>query len=323
MNSLEIQLDPRDFKDVTQLPLQNEESSLWINTVFNITREGILPARFLRGFLPAFKLAEDIRRISDGRITPTVRVFQPIHFSTFTDDVDEDVVKEQQELGISCILAMSKRHFPLTEVLVENDQPFTDKAEEILVEVASLIDPPADLLDRLKRSGRKWGGELGEARSLIYGAHHPFGWSDLFHPAFFEACPPRVVVNSLPPAEKKFTLIRGEVLEKVPKTPLARLVREGVKIDLPLNISGAHYICIRSDETRRILEPDLRLARTLCCEDVLELMQTELGSLRSGSTKSNLKKAFVDLQVLMEDLSGVKIEDLRGVSFQEIIGGEI
>ena len=131
-----------------------------------------------------------------------------------------------------------------------------------------------------------------------------------------------MVVNTLPPSEKKFTLIRGQILEAIRGTNLAELIRGGERINLPLNICGAHYIPIK-DEQGRKLEVDFEQARTMSCEDIIAHIQTELVGVKSGSIKSNLRKALIDLQTLMEDLSGTNIKDLRGVLFGELIGAEI
>ncbi|MBI2621515.1 MAG: hypothetical protein HYW63_02600 [Candidatus Levybacteria bacterium] len=216
MRDIEIeQSELLDFKNPEKIVIPDSTQELWVSNVFGINKEGQLPARFLSGFISTFSLAKLIAERTEGAIVPTVRIFRPINISRHINGVSEEASQWQITRGSEILALFAKNHFPEIPFFVEDDGQITDEALEILSGISGLISDHCnpELLKKLTGSGRRRGGEEGARNALIYAAHHPFGWSDLHHPSIFLTTPPEVVINSMPPSERKFSAVRGLVKE--------------------------------------------------------------------------------------------------------------
>lgn len=293
------------FKNPRAITLDQGDRKIWINSVFGVNREGLLPARFLSGFLSSFGLAELIQTSSKGEVVPTVRVFIPQHISAFVNGIPSDTVEKQTEIGTSLLTALIKKRFPTVDVLFEKDRPISSDALEKLKQVTDLFLSSASgsQLQSLNQSGRNRGGEDGEKNAMIYAAHHSFGWSDLQFAAILEKKPPFTVINTLPPSEKPFIGIREIIKNHVLNSQAASLLCAGKRFDLVMMMSDRpHYLLITNPDGE-ILEPtvaDLGLASS---GEILDRLATRAKEDHSPWIRENLRRAKIDFERLLNTIS--------------------
>lgn len=290
-----------------------------INTVFNINPNGMLPAGFLKGFLPGFKMAQLIAEQTNGKVVPEVRVFEPTRFTTFVNQIDPEKAAAQISLGNAVIDAMAKKHFPAIDFHFGVDQPITTEGLQILAKVNELIPGEhTDVLNSLRNTGIKYGGLSGQALAVLYPAHHPFGWLNIEHPTIFADTPKGQVINLLPPSERRFTTIRQATLAEVKSSELAKLLSPKDTAEFELEISGAHYISVKN-EIGTFIEPSLARVLNQSCRETSEEYSLLINQHKKG-VRSNLKSASRDFQLMIACLADTQTPEEEEQTLRTIIG---
>lgn len=298
MRSIEIEKTQlEDFKSAEAFSVA-EDKTVLINNVFGINNNGMLPARFLSGFLSTFSLARTIQEVSDGDINPQVRIFRPINITQHINGISDEATKRQIKQGNKMLQSLAFQHFSTIDFFIEDDLPITENALQVLLQVASLIDLHCDkeVIGKIRESGRIRGGEQGAQNALIYAAHHPFGWIDLHHPSIFREVPPHVIINTLPPSEKKYTEVRKRLEQIIGGSGSELIVPIGTRQELVINMCGTpHYIFLEDEKGNR-QEPSIDEVLSITCAEVLDDMRRRFKSEQNIFLKENLRRACRDLE---------------------------
>lgn len=173
-----------------------------------------IPARFCAGLIPAIALS---RQLAVHGVKSTVRLIDPSPIANYCNGWE---ISEPQHRGI------------LSEFLTDHGVNFFfDEAEQMTEsaigvlkavghELESATDPViADMVIRIRESGRKHGGELGADNAVLYMAAHPFSWLDMYHPLVWsrqyspDTC---CFVNLMSKPEARFTMIRKHLRNRRP-----------------------------------------------------------------------------------------------------------
>jgi hypothetical protein len=324
MKNIEIGIQHlTNFKEPeSQVKLSVPESSITINNVFGINKDGILPARFLSGFIPTFTLAGDIQNSSNCK--PHVRIFRPTNISRFVNNIPQGILEKQIAAGNLELRRFASRFFPQVNFSIEEDEPVSEEALKVLARIGELIQTQGaiDLQDGLKDSGRKMGGQDGESNSFLYAANHLFGWEDMHHVAFFQQIPGDTVINTTPPSEKKFKKIRDLVLGFT-QEDIKEMKIGGVHKDLVISMCGTpHYIFLKGSDGNAI-EPSFDEVLSIVCAEILDDMQARFKNEKDSKLKDNLRRIRTDFKKLLLTLSANNEGILREITFESLIKGEL
>ncbi len=165
-----------------------------------------IPARFCAGFIPAIDLA---KKLSSNMVRTNIRLIDPTPIANHCNGwKDND----------------SRFRDIVSEFLSANNVEFTfDGAENvsqdslaILSELGAELDSASDpeilgLVQRIKESGRKHGGDMGAKNAVLYMAAHPFSWLDLYHPLIWarkHVPEDTLFANLMSKPESRFTIVR-------------------------------------------------------------------------------------------------------------------
>lgn len=311
-----------NFKNGQSITLGARMGTLMINAVFSINKEGILPARFLSGFLPAAQLAETIVRETDGAVHPTVRIFIPEHLNRAANGISSDVAAPQLLRGTAVINQFAVG-YPEVRFLLEKDEPMQDEAVAVLATIAQTIAHACseDEIAKVKGNGKNRRGEHGQNGALLYAAQHPFGWSDLYHEAIFATRPPFTVINTLPPSERSYTAIRQKVLEQIKLSDHQDLICEGEHFDLTISMCGRPHYLLITDTNGAALEPTLDDLYSTNCGEILDVMKQRIKSEKEPGIRENLRRAKADFEKLLMSFARERKVDVFDAKFSELIGG--
>jgi len=302
----------------SQVGFSVPESGLTINNVFGVNTEGILPARFLSGFIPTFDLASDIENISGRK--PHVRIFRPTNINQLVNNIPQAIVDRQVKAGNLELSRFAARFFPNVDFSIEEDEPINDEALKIFTRIADLIQMQGSMQmqDGLKDSGRKIGGEGGESNSFTYAAHHLFGWQDLHHLSIFQEMPEDRVINTLPPSDKKFKTIRELVLGFA-QEDIQEMRIEGNHTDLIINMSGTPHYYFLKDSNGNAVEPSFDEVLSVVCAEILDDMQTRFKSEKDSKLEDKLRRVRADFKKLLLTLSVNNEGVLKELTFGSLI----
>jgi len=325
MSSLEInKTQLEQFKSSEVIHFPEAEGTVWINNVFGVNKDGLLPARFLSGFISTFSLAKTIQELSGNHLTSRVRIFRPINITKHVNGISQSSIEDSIKLGSEMIQLLAIRHFPAVDFFIEDDEEVSDNALQVLSDVASIIELNCEEshLQKTKESGRTRGGHLGEKNAILYSAHHPFGWSDLHHKDIFESVPPVNVINTLPPSEKKYSEIR-RVVRQVINADSELFVPISIRKELIINMCGLpHYLFIEDSNGHR-LEPSLNEIINANCAEVLRDMKLRSKTEPNSFLSENLRRAMRDLEKLFSLFAQGNMEVLQEQTFLELTGRSI
>ena len=174
-----------------------------------------MPARFCAGLIPAIKLSRQLRLKGFESI---VRIIDPTPIAYYCNGWQ---TKQSQFRDV------------ITEFLDDsNINFFFDGAEQVCsgalellsalgAELESSTDEKViDIVQRIKESGRRHGGELGANNATLYMAAHPFSWLDMYHPLIWKksySAEGFQFVNLMSKSEKRFTVIREFLRKRRPE----------------------------------------------------------------------------------------------------------
>lgn len=173
-----------------------------------------MPARFCAGLIPAIELS---RQLKLNTFKSIVRVMDPTPIANYCNGWQTKQPQFQDATA---------KFFDSNGVTF-----FFDEAEqvgngalEVLsalgVELESSIDEKVvDMVQRIKQSGRRYGGDSGANNATLYMAAHPFSWLDMHHPLIWKRVYPSEgyqFVNLMSKPEERFTVIRRFLQKRRP-----------------------------------------------------------------------------------------------------------
>lgn len=189
-----------------------------ISVVMYEHQEGI-PARFCAGLVPALKLADshELRQ----HFHTTIRIIDPIPIVNHCNgwSVGSSRMKEcVRRLLAECYPGASKP--PL--IFFDEAEPVNEKMlgvfQEVIRELESADEKIRGVVQQLKESGRRHGGERGEEHALLYIAAHPFSWLNFYHHSVWKrsSLPHCQYVNLMSRSEEPFSRVRRFLIKKRP-----------------------------------------------------------------------------------------------------------
>jgi len=118
-----------------QISIRSQD--LTVNTVFGIHGTEDLPARFLSGFIPGFGLAEFLQE--SGANNPTLRIFIPQQIAETVNHLDPVSSQINRQFGQALLQHFVDNFHPDIFVSFDPDEPLTDTAFDILLQLADLL----------------------------------------------------------------------------------------------------------------------------------------------------------------------------------------
>lgn len=165
-----------------------------------------LPARFCAGLVPAVDVS---RQLKQNGFKSVVRVIDPTPIADYCNGWQ---------------LRQTQFRDVVTDFFNRNSIAFFfDEAErvdngatEILMELGGELESAedekvADMVRRIKASGRRHGGNSGMENASLYMAAHPFSWLDMHHPLIWKKSYPSAghqFVNLMSTSEERFAVVR-------------------------------------------------------------------------------------------------------------------
>ncbi len=185
-----------------------------VNTVAYEHSKGI-PARFCAGLIPLIRL---VRILELEGLRPIVRIIDPSPIARYCNGWKA---------------TESKMNSIATDFLCQNGivRFFFDKAENVGEEAIKVMndlgerlkmssdEAIADIVRRIRESGRRHGGDLGEQNAILYMAAHPFSLLDMYHHSLWKKKYPASTVcfNLMSKSEERFAIIRSFLNQAVPE----------------------------------------------------------------------------------------------------------
>ncbi|MCX6754228.1 MAG: hypothetical protein NTU81_00125 [Candidatus Nomurabacteria bacterium] len=173
-----------------------------------------IPARFCTGLIPAIELSKKLKSIGFKSL---IRLINPTPIANYCNGWQ---TKESQFKNI------------ISEFLNKHSIDFFfDEAEQVSnsgLEILSIIGEELllakdtmiiDMVQRVRESGRKHGGNLGAENAVLYMAAHPFSWLDMYHSLIWKKQYQNddyQYVNLMSKPELRFTVLRKFLQEKRP-----------------------------------------------------------------------------------------------------------
>jgi hypothetical protein len=170
-----------------------------------------MSARFCAGLLPAIDLSRILKSVA---ITSTIRLVDPTTIANYCNGWT--IERSEFRDVISQFLYNNGVDF-----FFDASEPIADDSLMILRDIGIELERSndtdvIDVIQRIKESGRRHGGDLGADNALLYTAAHPFSWLDMHHPAIWRRvyAPDRQFVNLMSKSEERFSVVR-KFLRKV------------------------------------------------------------------------------------------------------------
>lgn len=176
-----------------------------------------MPARFCAGLAPAADLANQLKL---NGFKPIIRVVDPSPIANYCNSwPDNRQLQSSFRKAVSDFFSNAGIKFFFDEA-----ERLSEDAIRFLRDIGSELESPgnkevSEIVERLRESGRRHGGETGAANAMIYMAAHPFSWLDMHHPLVwkrFYSCDGYQFVNLMSKSEERFSEIRKFLREKRP-----------------------------------------------------------------------------------------------------------
>ncbi|HEX7041668.1 MAG TPA: hypothetical protein VF189_00305 [Patescibacteria group bacterium] len=292
------------------------QGTIGINNVVSFTNESdrhsseLIPARFLAGFIPTFLLAEEIQK--EFGIISNIRIFFPKNLANKINKIDWQKINSQMEITKRIVTAFQKKLFPSISIHFSEDGEFNNNTVKMLKTLAGVMKESADpdILESIKTSARRHGGENGENNFDIYIAHHPFGWQEAEEKNIFNERIPDIVINTLPQSERRFLQLRRSIRNALRNSGIWKTPKE--INDLEMNIAGAHYLLLDTSE------PTLKDAFCHSTGEILERLKV----LKKQTGNDNFRKAKNDFERLINLFSirtKKSFEEISSKSLSELL----
>ncbi|MCX6765106.1 MAG: hypothetical protein NT148_01025 [Candidatus Nealsonbacteria bacterium] len=165
-----------------------------------------VPARFCAGLIPAIDVSKQLKQ---NAFESVVRVIDPTPIANYCNgwqpkqsQLKDLIAKFFNDNGV--------------EFFFDEAEPIGNGALEVLGALAAELEyakdeKVADMVERIRESGKRHGGDLGSDNSTLYMAAHPFSWLDMHHPLIWKKFYPPDgyhFVNLMSTSEERFTVVR-------------------------------------------------------------------------------------------------------------------
>lgn len=173
-----------------------------------------IPARFCVGLVPAVALSKQLASIGIASIT---RVIDPTPIASWCNGW-----KLEKSMFRGVISDFMRDH--TTDFFFDESEQVSDNTVELLHQIGQELDSSTDaevtdVIERIKNSARRHGGESGVKNSLLYMAAHPFSWLDMYHPLIWKrqySSDELQFVNLIPQSETRFAVVRKFLQQRRP-----------------------------------------------------------------------------------------------------------
>ncbi len=173
-----------------------------------------IPARFCAGLIPAVEISRQLRH---ENFQSVVRVIDPTPIADYCNGW------QPRQLFFRAVIEDFFNNLGVVFFFDEAEQMSSGSLEVLSAlgaELESTIDSRVvDMVQRIKTSGKKHGGDLGASNALLYMAAHPFSWLDMHHPLIWNksySSGDKQFVNLMSQAEERFVVIRKFLCAKRP-----------------------------------------------------------------------------------------------------------
>lgn len=218
------------------------DKKVQISIVLYEHEEGI-PARFCAGLIPALAL---VRQLESNSVKSTIRLIDPTPIANYCNG---------WKMKQSCF-----RDIVVNFLDTFGADYFFDEAEKVDVETLGVLEnlgkilelsedeQVVDMIQRIKESGRKHGGEHGVRNSVLYMAAHPFSWLDMYHPLVWKteySSDSLQFLNLMSKPEKRFAVVRKFLQES-----RSDLCTKNNSVDLYMSICNTPCYIPLADEPK-------------------------------------------------------------------------
>lgn len=174
-----------------------------------------LPARFCAGLIPAIYLS---RQIKLNGLASIIRVIDPTPIANYCNGWQKIEQSQFRDVATRFLEQNSVDFF------FDEAEQICDDSIEILSALGAELDSCTDgkvidIVQRIKESGRRHGGEAGARNATLYMAAHPFSWLDMYHPLVWKKSYPSEnfqFINLMSKPEERFTVVRKFLQERRP-----------------------------------------------------------------------------------------------------------
>ncbi|MBU6323197.1 MAG: hypothetical protein KGI41_04205 [Patescibacteria group bacterium] len=199
-----------------------------------------MPARFAAGLIPAFVLARQLR---ERGIFTIVRIIDPTRVANYCNGWQMGSDKLDQVVGE--LAAMLEDRISTTESCM----PLTGTSIRLLRSLANELEEAdgavGEMLERLRCSGRRHGGENGARNVALYAAAHPFSWLDLLHDSLWRGRSYEAYqhINLMSKPESRFSVMRAYLRDRHPE-----IASKAPRIDLEMKVCNTPCYLRLDDE---------------------------------------------------------------------------
>lgn len=181
-----------------------------------------IPARFFAGIYPAFELA---RKILDAGGKACVRIVNPLSIACYCNGWSHTNERLTQILArLNCCNIQFEQHLSQ-----EVDGQMIDVLSTLACRLEGELGKDHRLLQSIRQSGYKNGGQAGEANALLYAAAHPFSWLDMCHESVWKMVTNITnthFIHLVSKSEERFAALRATLCTVAPEYLI-----EGIKVD--------------------------------------------------------------------------------------------
>jgi len=173
-----------------------------------------MPARFCTGLVPATALSKQLASIG---VTSTIRVIDPTPIANYCNGWETKKTKFKKVISNFMIGHEIDFFFDESEEMSESTiELLREVGEELETSTDAVV---LDMVQRIKESGMKHGGESGASNAILYMAAHPFSWLEMYHPLVWSrrySSEELHCVNLMSKPEARFAVIRKFLQERRP-----------------------------------------------------------------------------------------------------------
>ncbi len=173
-----------------------------------------MPARICAGLIPAIDL---VRQLKKQSVPSRVRLIDPSSIANYCNgwNIKNDSAHEVlggflQDHDINFFFDEAEEvRYASLEVLRTVSEKLVSSQDEKIIE----------MVQRIKESGRRHGGDHGEHHAVLYMSAHPFSWLDLHHQALWSRRfdpEEQSFVNLMSKPESRFTVVRKYLQNLLP-----------------------------------------------------------------------------------------------------------
>ena len=165
-----------------------------------------MPARFCAGLIPAVEVAKQLKKINFESI---IRVIDPTPIANYCNGWEP---KQSQFRDVIVNFLNSNE----IAFFFDEAEKIDNSALEVLGALGSELESSADMriadmVQRIKASGKRHGGHSGASNATLYMAAHPFSWLDMHHPLIWKksySSSGYQFINLMSIPEERFTVVR-------------------------------------------------------------------------------------------------------------------